>query len=194
LQKDLLLIRGGVNSESLSVVGPATIQTGTVPVQASIVGEQVATVLGGPTAGLIVDGADVYIRNVSFTNSGGVGVTAKNAGVLRLEKVTVSDNSGGGILIDSAHFDLANTTITANGPGDIMGFPWGGLRIQSVPSGTPATLRFMTVTSNHQVGISCDAPVSADSVLAAANSGGVDVATPCAFTACTAASTSCGAQ
>jgi len=106
--------------------------------------------------------------------------------------LVVDGNKKGGVLIDGAAFDLRGSTIVGNGPGDIMGFPWGGIRIQNADGVAPATLDRLTIQNNNPVGLSCAGTVKGTGVLASANTS-VDIAPTCGITPCSLSGPTCGA-
>jgi hypothetical protein len=161
--------------------------------QLSVIGQAAATIAGGADPGIRLTAGDLYARDLTVAPSANVGVVAELGSTLRLSHVVVRDNAQGGILVNGAAFDISNTRVTANGPGDIMGFPWGGVRIQAVLA-SPARLERVTINDNKQVGLSCSANVSGMGVLASGNAGGVDIATTCAISACSPAGPTCGAE
>jgi hypothetical protein len=111
---------------------------------------------------------------------------------LILDSVTVTGNSGGGILLDGAAFNITNTAVTNNGPGDLMGTTWGGVRVQGSSSAGPRNLNLVTIQNNGGPGISCTAAVQGMGVLATGNSA-VDISPTCVITSCGTASAACGA-
>jgi hypothetical protein len=122
-----------------------------------------------------------------------VGVTAENAGVLRLENVVVSNNSGGGVFVDGAGFDISGAKIALNGPGQQGATTWGGILINNPPAAGPKRLNLSTVQGNTPTGVSCSSGVDASGVLATGNNG-VNIASSCGFSSCGTPSTDCGAQ
>jgi hypothetical protein len=165
-----------------------------VQAQVSMVGRSAAVIAGGTQPGVaIAAGADLYLRGPLTIGPGPeVGISATTGAVLRITGLTVDGNKKGGVLIDGAGFDLRNTTVVGNGPGDIMGFPWGGVRIQNATSVVPATLDGLTIRDNNPVGLSCSDAVSGTGVLATDNTS-VNVATTCGITPCSPAGPTCGA-
>jgi hypothetical protein len=184
--KRLIVVRGAVQAANY------TIQTNGGSPQITLIGQATGSIVGGLYSALVVDAADVYARDISLRVSATVGVVAQNAALLRLDHVSVDNNTGGGILVDGAGFEIRNSQITSNGPGDIGGFPWGGIRVQNIQG--PSLLELVTVQNNNQVGISCSAAVTGNGVLASGNAGGVDVSPTCQITPCSPASATCGAQ
>jgi hypothetical protein len=185
--KRLIVVRGAVQAANY------TIQTNAGSPQISIVGQQSAAIVGGLYSALVVDTSDVYVRDISLRVSSPAGVIARNGAILRLDHTVVENNPGGGILVDGANFEIRNTRVANNGPGDIGGFPWGGIRVQNVPAQGPGLLHLVTVEDNNQVGISCSDAVSNDGVLASGNAGGIQASQTCQITLCSPAGPTCGA-
>jgi hypothetical protein len=166
-----------------------------VEAQVSLLGANAAVIAGGTQPGLVITGgADLYMRGPLTVGPGpDLGISASAGAILRCDGLTVDSNRKGGILVDGAGFDLRNTTVVGNGPGDIMGFPWGGVRIQNVPSAGPAVLDRLTIKNNDPVGLSCAARVVGDGVFATGNTS-VQIASTCEIAACSPAGPTCGAQ
>ena len=143
--KRVVIVRGAVQAANY------TIQTGAGAQQITLIGQQSAAIVGGLYSALVVDAADLYARDIALRVSSPAGVIARNGAILRLSHSTVESNTGGGILVDGAGFEIRNTRVTDNGPGDIGGFPWGGIRVQNFQG--PSLLELVTVDSNKQVGI-----------------------------------------
>jgi hypothetical protein len=184
-KRPAVLIRGTVAS------GGAQLQGRTNDPLLTIIGQQSARVVGSLlSALLLVDGGPVFIRDVTFGGSDGVGISAKNGATLTLDHVTVAQNSGGGILVDGAAFDITNTAITNNGPSSDLS--WGGMRVQG-SIGSPATLTNTSVLNNLAAGFSCTSAIAGSGVLATGNQAG-DIAPACQVVACSPAGPSCGAQ
>lgn len=162
--------------------------------QISVLGRNSAVIAGGTQPGVaIAAGADLFLRGPLTIGPGPqVGISAGSGATLRVVGVVVDGNKKGGVLIDGAAFDLRETTVLGNGPGDIMGFPWGGVRIQNVDGVAPATLDRLTIQNNNPVGLSCAGNVTGTGILATANTS-VDVATTCGITPCLPAGPTCGA-
>jgi hypothetical protein len=174
----------------------------------TIVGQSSGTVPGtltGPgssattqTATIKAAGGDLYIRGLTVTG-GSPGIWATAGNILRLDHVSVNNNTAGGILLDGAGFDIKNTTISNNGPNIAGTVVFGGIGLQNTPTATtvPRALSFTTVTGNQTIGISCGTGTmltpNPTSVLAASNITG-DVGGSCGFTSCAGASATCGAQ
>jgi len=178
-----------------SVGGSATpIQTSPGGTQLSIIGQAMAAIgsPGSPVANLIIEGASVYMRNLTIKNSLDVGLSVNTGAMIELDTVTFDSNSKGGLLADSSGFDIRNSTFTTNGPGDAMGAAWGGIRVQGITPVT-ATLEDVSIVNNGQVGMSCAWAVSGTGVYASGNSGGVNVSPTCGITTCPTLTTGCGA-
>jgi hypothetical protein len=184
--KRLIVVRGAVQAANY------TIQANSGSPQITLVGQTTGSIVGGLYSALVVDSADVYVRDIALRVSSPVGVVAQNGATLRMSHVTVENNTGGGILVDGAGFEIRNTQITSNGPGDIGGFPWGGIRVQNIQG--PSLLELVTVQDNNQVGISCSAAITGNGVFASGNAGGVQASPTCQVTLCSPAGPGCGAQ
>ena len=175
----------------MTIVGQGSV---TAPATLTGPGSSVTT----ETATIKVTGGDLYIRGLSVT-AGSPGIWATGGAILRLDHVSVNNNTAGGILLDGAGFDIKNTTVSNNGA-NTYGSVFGGILIQNVPSSSavPKSLTLSTVTANQLVGVACSTGTSLSptptSVLVAAPSGGVDIGASCGFTSCPAASATCGAQ
>jgi hypothetical protein len=166
----------------------------------TIVGEASGTLTGtGLVATLHVTGGDIYIRNLTITG-GSPGLWADGGAIVRLNHVSVSNNTAGGILLDGAGFSIQNTIVNANGP-NIAGFAFGGILIQNAPTSTtvPKSLAFSTISTNQLVGVSCAVGTASlltsipTSVLASGNTGG-DIGGACGFASCGTTSATCGTQ
>ena len=163
--------------------------------QVSVVGQAAATIAPGADVGIHLSAGGLYLRGLRIRNGSLSGVVADGGSDLQMDHCAVEGNVGGGIFVDGASFDIANTTVTGNGPGDDMGASWGGLRLKNLLTSGDKKLRFLTVQSNNQVGISCSGSISGMSVLASMNTGGVDVSPSCGFSSCSVdAGATCGAQ
>jgi hypothetical protein len=178
--------------------GPTDLRPWTIVVsgaQVSVVGQASVTIAPGADVGIHLSAGSLYLRGLRVRNGSLAGVVADGGSDLQMDHCSVETNVGGGIFVDGASFDIVNTTVTGNGPGDDVGASWGGLRLKNLLTSGDKSLRFVTVQSNNQVGVSCTGAVSGMNVLASMNTGGVDVSPTCGFTPCSAdASTACGAQ
>lgn len=183
-QRSLIAVRGTVAASSIGV------QTAG---QVSIVGRGAGVVVGSVNPALHLSAGTTYVRGIRLTSGASIGCVADPGTTLLADSVTVSGNSGGGILLDGAAFTITNTAVTDNGPGDLMGTTWGGVRVQGSASGGTRTLNDITIVNNRQIGLSCSAPVSATGVYAAGNAGGVEVSPTCGVTTCSPAGAGCGA-
>jgi hypothetical protein len=186
--KPLVVITGTLAalSTTLSLTAPLT-----------IVGKSSATLT--PTTGgdgIDITSGTVYLRNLTVQGaaSDGIGINATPGVTLHMTGCAVTDNPGGGILLNGAAFDIANTTVTGNGPGNFGGLTtWGGILVNAPPSAGPATLDLVTIQDNNAAGVSCSGAITGSGVLATGNLS-TQVTPSCSFTACTSASTTCGAQ
>jgi hypothetical protein len=189
--KRLLVVRGSVSG--------TIVWTLSTP-QMSIVGQSTGTLTGAAGAATVyVSGGDLYIRALTITG-GSPGIWADTGDILRLDHVSVSNNTAGGILLDGAGFDIKNTTVNGNGA-NISGLPFGGILVQNAPSAAtiPKSITLSTITANQQIGVDCASGTAAllnpvpTSALVSSNTGG-DIAGTCGFSSCTPASATCGAQ
>ena len=166
--------------------------TGANPV--SVIGRTAAAIVGGLQSGIGLSGAgELFVRDIIIRRSDTVGVTAQNAALLRLDRVTVDANGGGGIFIDGAEFDIRNTTVTGNGPGQSGAITWGGILVTNSPVSGSAQLDLVTIQGNNPVGLSCSGPVTGIGVFATGNTS-VDVVSSCGITLCSPAGPTCGAH
>lgn len=184
----LIIIRGTVQATNF------VIQPGSQAPQISFVGQQNGAIAGGAFSALAMDGAAVFARDLTFKLCAAPAIVARNSSALVLEHVLVDTNPGGGVLLDSSNFEIRNTKITSNGPGDIGGFSWGGIRAQNIPAQGPSLLEFVTVQNNNAIGVSCSDRVMGNGVLASDNVGGIQASPTCQLTPCSPAGPDCGAQ
>jgi hypothetical protein len=184
--KTLVVIRGTVAAPDW------TFQRAQGAAATTFVGQQSAVIASATTPGFNLGSGVVYLRDLKFSPSATVCISA-TGGTLNLERVVVDSCQGGGIYLDSAAFDIENTTVTNNGPSSDL--TWGGMRIADIPSGGPAVLNLDTVEDNKAAGVSCAATSSVQGagVFATGNGAG-DVASTCGFAACSPLSATCGAQ
>jgi len=187
-ERRLVLVRGIVEA------GTWTLRPGAGAAEVSLIGQAAASIGAGTGPALHVFGASVYVRAIEFSAPFDVGIFAEQGSTLRTDSVLVDNSKGGGILIDKSNFDIRNTTVAGNGPGDMMGTAWGGIRINAPPVTGPATLELVTIKDNKQVGLSCSAAIAGIGVLATRNAGGVDISPTCSVTACAPAGPACGAS
>jgi hypothetical protein len=184
--RNVVIVRGSVNG--------AAMPFGASNSQFFIYGQQSALIAGGVDPGVRIAAGDASIRDVTISNSTSVGIQVDPGATVRLQHITVSNNSAGGILLDGAAFDIQNTTVKGNGPGDMAGTAWGGVRIAN-PSASMKQLQNVTVQANNGGGISCSAAVTGTGVLATDNTNTPNQITPsCMITACSTAGPTCGAQ
>jgi hypothetical protein len=189
MARRVIVVRGTVDGTSTIIQGiPSSSQV-------SIIGQNDG-VLGPPNAHqpiLHLTGGYVYFRDVTLKNSLDTGMVVDGAATLFLDGVTFDNDSNGGLLLDGAAFDIRNSVFTNNGPGDLLGTAWGGLRIQgSAPPG-PRSFAQVTIANNKQVGMSCSAAVSGSGIYAAGNAGGVEISPTCSVTTCPQVGAGCGA-
>jgi hypothetical protein len=188
--KPVVIVRGVLASATptIAVSSPLT-----------IVGRNSAVVT--PSAGgdaITITSGEIHLRNLTIqgtaTPKTGIGINAISGVTLHMDTCAVKDNPGGGILLNGAAFDIKNTTVTGNGPGQTGVSTWGGILVQSLPATGSTSLNLVSIQSNKQVGLSCAGGITGTGVLASENTGGIDINTTCAITACTPASATCGAQ
>jgi hypothetical protein len=134
----------------------------------------------------------VYIRNVTFSPSGTIGIQT-TGGMLTLEDDTIDSCKGGGLLLNGAAFNIKNTTITNNGPSSDL--TWGGVKVQALPVSGSATFSLVTIEQNDPSGISCapGAGITGTGVYAAQNTTG-QISSTCNVTSCAQLGTTCGSQ
>jgi hypothetical protein len=184
--KTLVVIRGTVAAPDW------TYQRGQGQPATSFVGQQSAVIASATTSGFAMDSGIAYIRDLKFSPSATVCVSA-TGGTLNLKNVVVDSCQGGGIFLDGAAFDIEDTAVTNNGPGTMGTTTWGGVLVASLPSTGPSVLNLDTVEMNKQVGITCAQPITGTGVYAAQNTGNVDINSNCGFSSCSALSSTCGA-
>jgi hypothetical protein len=154
--------------------------------------------------GISITRGELYLRGltVAGNSSGvtGIGINAQASTgatiVLHMEDCTVKDNPGGGILLTGASFDIRNSKVTGNGPGQTAeGVTWGGIRVDSLPAGGPASLNLVTIQNNLALGLACSGAIQGQGVLASGNTTS-DIGPSCGATviSCTTPSLTCGAQ
>jgi hypothetical protein len=163
-------------------------------------GAIIMPVVGGD--GIFIRSGDVYLRNLtvqgSVSDSTGIGIKAEpetGAAVnLHMDTCAVINNPGGGILLNGSAFDIRNTTVNGNGPGQtIGGTPWGGIRVDALPSSGTTNLNLANINTNNPSGLSCAGSILGTGVLSTGNTS-IQISTSCGVTACTPASATCGAQ
>jgi hypothetical protein len=192
--RTLVVVRGTVNASTTPLGRSAS------RAELSIIGQQTAVIAAGANPGLDLQSGQFYVRGVTISPSGSVGINAaipnsSLALTLRLDTVTVDSCQKGGILLDGAAFDIKNTTVTNNGPGQNGTFIWGGILVKTLPMSGPTQLELVSIDGNNQVGLSCIGPVSGTGVFATGNTGGVNIGTACDVTPCSPASPgTCGAS
>jgi hypothetical protein len=189
MARRVIVVRGTVGGTSIVIQGIPSSK------QVSIIGQNDG-LLGAPTTQqpiLHLTGGDVYFRDVTLKNSLDMGMVVDGAAILRLDGVTFDNNSKGGLLLDGAAFDIRKSVFTNNGPGDLLGLTWGGLRIQGTTPPGPRSLAQVTIANNKQIGLSCSAAVSGSGIYAAGNAGGVEISPTCSVTTCAQVGPGCGA-
>lgn len=189
--RTLVLVRGTVNAAT------SPFQRNASRSEVSVLGQQDAFIAAGAQPGLEVQGGRFFVRGLKISAAASIGVTAVSGNpgpiTLRLDTVTVDSCQKGGILLDGAAFDIRNAVVRNNGPGDMMGTAWGGIRVSNPPAGGPKQLELVTLANNKQVGLTCTAGIIGTGVLATGSSGGIDISPTCGVTPCSAAGPTCGA-
>jgi len=195
--KTVMVVRGALApaSTTIAVSSPLT-----------IVGKSSAIVSSGALGAdaITITSGDITLRNLTIQGTAspktGIGINAYPAPsstvTLHMDTCAVKNNPGGGILLNGAAFDIKNTSVTGNGPGIFSGsVSWGGVLVQSPPTGGPTNLSLVTVQTNDGGGVTCSAGIQGSGVLSTGNTTTVNQVSPaCAVTACTTASATCGAQ
>jgi hypothetical protein len=152
--------------------------------------------------GIGITSGEVYLRGIQVSGSAerqtGIGinvqVTAGATVILHMESCTITDNPGGGILLAGAAFDIEDTLVAGNGPGQTAGGTiFGGIRVESLPSAGVTRLDHVTLQDNLAPGMSCASSIEGVGILASGNAA-LDIASSCGVTACSPASSTCGAQ
>ncbi len=202
-------MRGSVSGGTWTFSGQGAAQT-------SIVGQNSGFIAAGVAPGFAMTTGSIFMRDLKISSSGsdgidahggtlavqnvtisqlasGIGISA-TAGTLMTSKVTVDSCAGGGILLDGAAFDIENTTVTNDGPGQKGTTSWGGILVNTLPSGGQKVLNLVTIQANKQVGLACVGAVTGTGVFASQNSGGVEIQATCGVTACSPLAQTCGAQ
>ncbi len=182
--KKVIVLRGATPA-------PSWVAQNAAP-ELSIIGQKTAGIVGVTGPALHLTGGHLYIRSVHVTSPLDIGIVADGNSVLRLDSVLVDNCAKGGILLDGSSFSIVNTTVTGNGPGDLAGLAWGGIRVQNVPSTGSTAFARVSVTNNKQVGLSCSTAVTGAGVFASGNAGGVEISPTCAVTPCASAGATCG--
>jgi hypothetical protein len=195
--KPVVIVRGTLApaSSTISVSSPLT-----------IVGKSSAVLApADPGADAItITSGEITLRNLTIQGTAspktGIGIKASpdsgSTVTLHMDTCAVKDNPGGGILLNGAAFDIKNTTVTGNGP-NANSTQWGGIFVQSLPSVGSSSLSLVNIQTNNGGGLTCSAstPIQGAGILSAGNINTVTQISPaCNVTACTVASTSCGAQ
>jgi hypothetical protein len=179
--KALVVLKGPEAVDRASYAGPGKL---------AVVGQAGAIVSPGAAAGLIVTAGQLYVRAIAIEGGAKQGAVINSGATLQCDGVRIQNNKGGGILVDGGTLVLTNSTISGNGPGEVDGFPWGGIRLTNPTAAT--RLDRVSVLDNKAPGISCSAFVQGTGVLATGNTV-VDISMSCGFTSCPSASATCGA-
>jgi hypothetical protein len=176
--------------------------TGALSSPLTIVGKNAIIKPADYADGIAITSGEVYLRGLTVAGnpSGvtGIGVNAQAATgatvVLHMDGCTIKDNPGGGILLAGASFDIRDSVVSGNGPGQTAGGTvWGGIRVESLPTGGQASLNLMTIQKNLATGLTCSGAVQGQGVLASGNTP-LDIATSCSVVSCAPPSSACGAQ
>ena len=176
----------GAGGELIVVRGAVTGASGAIR-RSSLVGQLGAsiTATGGYYGLRVYRGQSLYVRGVSVTAAGSVGIWADGFSDLKLDHVTVTKSQGG--VYVGGTFDISNTTITANGPDTIIPFMgWSGI------FATGGKLTLVTVSNNQGGGVTCAGPTTGMGVYATGNT--VDITPACGFASCPIPGPDCGAQ
>ncbi|MDX2022267.1 MAG: right-handed parallel beta-helix repeat-containing protein [Deltaproteobacteria bacterium] len=160
------------------------------PGKLAVVGQGGARISSGAGIGLQVSGGDLYARGLTISGGTKQGISISSNAKLQLESSRIQNNEGGGVLVDGGTLVLTNSTISGNGPGDLAGILWGGIRLTNPTAAT--RLDRVSVLNNNAPGISCSGAVQGTGVLATGNST-ANVSMSCGFTSCATASATCGA-
>jgi hypothetical protein len=152
--------------------------------------------------GIAITSGEIYLRTLTVAGnpSGvtGIGVNSQAASsaavVLHMDGCTIKDNPGGGVLLVGTGFDIRNSAMTGNGPGQTTGGTvWGGLRVESLPAGGPASLDLVTIQNNLAPGLTCSSAIQGQGVLALGNTP-LNIAISCGIVSCAASGPTCGEQ
>jgi hypothetical protein len=183
-----------VSTAAIAVSFPLTIVGKNAAVLTAAVGGNCVSITQG----------EVYLRNLTLqgnsSSATGVGIGVKaspdtgSTVTLHMDTCAVINNKGGGILLNGAAFNIKNMTVTGNGPGQTTGGnPWGGIRVDALPSSGTTNLNLATIDTNNPAGLTCAGGIQGAGVIATGNTS-IQISTSCDVTACTTASTTCGAQ
>jgi hypothetical protein len=197
--KPVVLIRGALSAGSavIAVTSPLT-----------IVGRSGATVTATAAASadaITITSGEITLRNLTIQGTAspatGIGIKASpdsgSTVTLHVDTCAVKGNPGGGILLNGANFDIKNTTVTGNGPATFGGATaWGGILISNPPASGSLNLSLVTIQTNDGGGLSCTSAMQGAGVLSTGNNNALlgQIVPACGITACTPASTTCGAQ
>lgn len=179
--KALVVLKGPEAVFGASYAGPGKL---------AVVGQGGAIVGPGAAAGLSVTAGELYVRAIAIEGGIKQGAVVNAGATLQLDGAMVRNNKGGGLLVDGGTLVLTNSTISGNGPGDLAGILWGGIRLTNATVAT--RLDRVSVLDNKAPGISCSASVQGAGVLATGNST-ANISMSCSITSCPSASATCGA-
>jgi hypothetical protein len=160
----------------------------------SMIGQLQAEIAPGALgSGIHLQSGELFVRNITVRNSEKPGIIAEAGSTLRLEGVTLKNNTKGGLLINGANFAIKACTLQGNGPGSDGPISWGGILIKSPPTTGPASIEATSVVGNDPIGVSCTGMVSATGALVTGNLSSVQITPSCGFTSCTTGAAGCGA-
>jgi hypothetical protein len=208
LQAAVTLMGTNTSKHLIVLRSAASVVTVTNATQVSIVGQGTAAIGGSVvgTPGITLSGTgNLYARDLSVVGSSisDSGISAGSGTTLRLERVKVLDSHGGGILLNGAAFDFNDVLVSGNGTGTDGAVNWSGLYVKALPNAGAATkLNLVSLVNNANSGVTCVVAIPAvsgsnPSVFASGNggTGGVNVNSTCAITACTPAAVgTCGSS
>jgi hypothetical protein len=176
--------------------------TGALSRPLTIVGKNAVIKPNDYADGIGITSGEIYLRKVTVAaNSSGVtniGVNVQAATgatvALHMDGCTIQDNPGGGLFLAGASFDIQDSVVTGNGPGQTTGGTiWGGIRVESLPTGAQASLSRVTIRNNRAPGLTCTGAIQGHGVLASSNTT-LDIAASCGVDSCATPSSACGAQ
>jgi hypothetical protein len=194
--KPVVVLRGTLSASSTNIAVSSAL---------TIVGKNSAIVAPAAATGadcITITAGEIYLRNLKIQGSAspqtGMGIKAApdpgSTVTLHMDTCAVTNNPGGGILLNGAAFDIKNTSVNGNGPGQTTGGnPWGGIRVDALPSSGTTSLNLVTINTNNPAGLSCAGSIQGTGVLATGNTS-IQISNSCAITACTPASATCGVQ
>jgi hypothetical protein len=124
--------------------------------QASVVGQNGATIAPGAAIGIHLTSGDLYLRGVTVHNSDNIGITVDSGATLRVDRCLLVKNAKGGLVVAAgAAFDISNSVFDGNGPGSVGAVSFGGVYLGGAPVAGPARFWFNSVVNNAPVGVVC---------------------------------------